>query len=106
MQDKRVVITGLGAITPLGNTVEEYWESIKAGKNAIGPITHFDASQHSNRIAAEVKDFDISKYADPKLARRMDMFVQYAVAAARMAFDDSGFVINEESAHRMGVLVP
>lgn len=105
MQDKRVVITGLGAITPLGNTVEEFWESLKAGKNAVGPITHFDASQHSSKIAAEVKDFDITKYADAKLARRMDTFVQYAVAAAKMAIEDSGYEITEESGPRIGVLV-
>lgn len=105
MQDRRVVITGLGAITPLGNTVDEYWENIKAAKNAVGYITHFDASQHSTKIAAEVKDFDATKYVDPKLARRMDTFVQYAAAAAQMAIADSGFGISEENATRCGVLV-
>lgn len=105
MQDRRVVITGLGAVTPLGNTVDEYWESLKAAKNGIGLITHFDASQHSSKIAAEVKDFDIHKFADPKITRRMDTFVQYAVAAAKMALADSGFEINEENAPRIGVLI-
>lgn len=105
MQDKRVVITGLGAITPLGNTVDEYWEAIKAAKNAVGLITHFDASQHSTRIAAEVKGFDPTQYIDPKLVRRTDTFVQYAAAAAIMAMKDSGLQITEENAPRLGVLV-
>lgn len=105
MQDRRVVITGLGALTPLGNTVDEFWESIKACKNGIGPITHFDASQHSCQIAAEVKDFDPAKYVDPKLARRMDTFVQYAVAAATMALEDSGLQITEENAPMIGAMI-
>jgi len=105
MQDRRVVITGFGAITPLGNTVDEYWEAIKAGKNAIGPITHFDASRHSTQIAAEVKGFDVTRFIDAKEARRMDTFTQYAVAAAKMAVDDSGLTITEENGPRVGVLV-
>ena len=105
MQDRRVVITGLGAITPLGNTVEEYWEAVKACKNAIGPITHFDASQHSTQIAAEVQGFDPANYIEPKTARRMDTFTQFAAAAAKMAHDDSGLEITEEIAPRVGVLV-
>lgn len=105
MQDRRVVVTGLGAITPLGNTVDEYWEAIKAGRNAIGPITRFDASQHSTQIAAEVKDFDASRYVDPKWARRMDPFTQFGAAAAMMAFADSGLEITEENAPRVGVTI-
>ncbi|MCX6345845.1 MAG: beta-ketoacyl-ACP synthase II [Armatimonadetes bacterium] len=105
MQDRRVVITGLGAITPLGNTVDEYWENVKACKNAVGYITHFDASHHSTKIAAEVKGFDITKYVDPKLARRLDMFVQYAVAAAKMAMADCGLEINDENGPRVGCIV-
>lgn len=105
MQGRRVVVTGLGAITPLGNTVHEYWEAIKAGKNGIGPITHFDASNHPTRIAGEVKGFDPAKYVDAKEARRMDRFTQFAVAAAKMALEDSGFTITEENACRVGVLV-
>lgn len=105
MQDRRVVITGLGAITPLGKTVDEYWESIKACKNAVGYITHFDASQHSTKIAAEVKDFDVTQYVDPKLARRMDRFVQFAAAAAQMAVADSGLQITEENGPNIGVLI-
>ncbi len=105
MHHRRVGITGLGAITPLGNTVEQYWESIKTCRNAIGPITHFDASRHSCRIAAQVKDFDPADYVDPKMARRMDVFVQYAAAAAKMALEDSGFQITDETAPLVGVLI-
>lgn len=105
MQDRRVVITGLGAITPLGNTVEEFWESVKACKNAVNPITHFDASQHSTKIAAEVRNFDPTNYVDPKTARQMDTFVQYATAAAKMAHADSGLEITEENGPRVGVLI-
>jgi 3-oxoacyl-[acyl-carrier-protein] synthase II len=105
MQDRRVVITGLGAITPLGNTVDEYWESLKACSNGVGPITHFDASRHSTQIAAEVKGFDPTAYVDAKMARRMDTFTQYAVAAARMALEDSGLRIDDENGPRTGVLI-
>lgn len=105
MSDRRVVITGLGAITPVGNDVEQYWEAIKAGKNGIGPITLFDASNHSTRIAGEVKDFDPTRYIDAKEARRMDRFTQFAVSAAKMALEDSGFAITDENACRVGVMV-
>lgn len=105
MADRRVVITGLGAITPLGNTVGQYWEGVKACRNAVGPITHFDASQHSSQIAAEVKGFDPANYMDPKQARRMDTFAQYAAAAATMALADSGLEITEANGPRVGVLV-
>jgi 3-oxoacyl-[acyl-carrier-protein] synthase II len=105
MQERRVVITGMGALTPIGNTVEEYWASLVAGRGGVGPITHFDASNHSCRIAAEVKGFDPNVYMDPKETRRMDPFVQYAVAAAKMAMDDSGLSITPENAARVGVLV-
>lgn len=102
---RRVVITGLGAITPLGNTVQEYWESVKACTNAIGPITHFDASRHATQIAAEVKGFDPTQYVDAKQARQMDTFTQYAMAAAKMALADCGLEITEENGPRVGVLV-
>lgn len=105
MQDRRVVITGLGAITPLGTTVDEFWAGVKACKNAIGPITRFDASRHSTKIAGEVKDFDPTKYVDPKTARKMDLFVQYATAAALSAVSDSGLSIDESNAERVGVLI-
>lgn len=105
MQEKRVVITGLGAITPLGNTVDQFWEGVKACKNAIGPITRFDASAHSTKIAAEIKDFNPADYIDPKTARRMDPFVQYATAAALTALSDSGLQVTPENAERVGVLI-
>lgn len=106
MQDRRVVITGLGAITPLGNSVEEFWAAVKACKNGVGPITHFDASQHATKIAAEVKDFDPTAFGiEPKTARQMDTFVQFATAAALMAFKDSGLVVTEENGPRVGVLI-
>jgi len=105
MQERRVVVTGLGALTPLGNTVDEYWESIRAGRNGIGPITHFDASQHSTRIAAQLKDFNVEDYIDAKTARRMDPFVHYAVAAAKNAVSDSGVEIGEDGDERVGVMV-
>ncbi len=105
MQERRVVITGLGAITPLGNSVDEFWASVKAGKNGIGPITHFDASRHSTQIAAEVKGFDATERIDPKTARQMDTFVQYAATAALDAIDDSGLSITEENGPRVGVLI-
>lgn len=105
MQERRVVVTGLGAITPLGNTVDEFWASVKAGKNGIGPITRFDASQHSTQIAAEVKGFDVTQFVDAKTARQMDMFVQYATAATMMALKDSGLEITESNCPRVGVLI-
>ncbi len=105
MQERRVVVTGLGAITPLGNTVDEFWASVKAGKNGIGPITHFDASQHATQIAAEVKGFDPTEFVDAKSARQMDTFVQYATAAALTAMKDSGLEVTEENGPRVGVLI-
>lgn len=105
MQERKVVVTGLGAITPLGNTVDEFWESVKACKNSVGPITHFDASQHSTQIAAEVKGFNPEDYLEAKTARQMDKFVQYASSTALMALKDSGLEINDENAPRVGVLI-
>lgn len=87
---KRVVITGLGAITPLGNSVNEFWENILAGKSAAGPITKFDASKFKTRFACEVKDFKIEEYIDKKEVKKYDLFTQYAIAAADQAIIDSG----------------
>ncbi len=86
---RRVVVTGMGAITPIGNNVNEYWESLKAGKVGIGPITYFDASDYKATLAAQVKDFNAKDYMDPKAARRMETFSQFAVAAAKEAMEDS-----------------
>lgn len=87
---KRVVITGLGAITPLGNTVDEFWKNIIAGKNGAGPITKFDASKFKTRFACEVKGFNADDYGDKKEMRKYDLFTQYAIAASEQAIKDSG----------------
>jgi len=102
---KRVVITGLGAITPIGNTLADYWEGLMGGKNGIGPITLFDASRHDCRIAGEVKGFDPHAYLDRKDAKRMDRFAQFAVAASKQAIADAQFVINDLNAEQVGVLI-
>ncbi len=102
---KRVVITGLGAITPIGNTLEEYWEGLMSGRNGIGKITLFDASAHDCHIAAEVKGFDAAAYMPPKEAKRMDRFVQFAVAASKQAVADAKLEITELNAEQIGVLI-
>nr|HPN66749.1 beta-ketoacyl-ACP synthase II [Candidatus Omnitrophota bacterium] len=101
-----VVVTGLGAITPVGNSKDELWASLLAGKSGAGRITQFDPSEFDSQIACEVKDFDPSKYiANQKDIRRMDRFVQFAVGSAKMAIDDSGLDISKEDPYRIGVLV-
>jgi 3-oxoacyl-[acyl-carrier-protein] synthase II len=100
---RRVVVTGLGAVSPVGNTVAETWDSIVAGRSGIGPITHFDASSFACRIAGEVKGFDVSAYVSPKDARRMDSFIHYGMAAGVQAFRDSGLEVTEANADRIGV---
>jgi 3-oxoacyl-[acyl-carrier-protein] synthase II len=105
MSRRRVVITGLGIISPVGNTVSEAWAAILAGKSGIEPITRFDASALSCRIAGEVKGFQVEDYIAAKEARHMDTFIHYGVAAGIQAFKDSGIVITEENAERIGVLV-
>ena len=104
-QKKRVVITGLGAVTPIGNNLQQYWESLLNGRNGVGAITLFDASQHACKIAAEVKGFDPHDYLDKKDAKRMDRFAQFAVAASKQALQDAQFVINDLNADRVGVLI-
>ena len=89
-ETRRVVVTGIGAITPLGNTVQESWEHLKAGQNGIGPITQFDTTKHKVKLAAEVKDFDPLQYMERVDSFRADRFTQFAVAAAQQAVDDSG----------------
>jgi 3-oxoacyl-[acyl-carrier-protein] synthase II len=100
---RRVVVTGLGLVSPVGNTVAETWNNILAGNGGIGPITRFDASAHKARIAGEVKGFDISTYLSPKEARRMDVFIHYGMAAGIQAFRDSGIEVTGENAERIGV---
>ncbi|MFJ2993124.1 beta-ketoacyl-ACP synthase II [Pandoraea sp. NPDC087047] len=105
MSRRRVVITGLGLISPVGNTVAEGWENLVAGRSGIANITKFDASEHKVRFAGEVKDFEVEKYLSSKEARRMDTFIHYGLAAGIQAFEDSGLQITEENAERVGVLV-
>jgi len=100
---RRVVVTGLGIISPVGNTTQESWANIVAGKNGIGPITRFDASAFKSRIAGEVKGFDVTAYLAPKEARRMDVFIHYGVAAGIQAIRDSGLAVTPENAPRIGV---
>ncbi|WP_250122400.1 beta-ketoacyl-ACP synthase II [Chroococcidiopsis sp. CCMEE 29] len=104
-EQKRVVITGVGAITPIGNTQAEFWEGLLGGRNGIGPITLFDASQHKCCIAGEVKGFDPNKYMDSKDAKRMDRFAQFAVSASLQAIADAKFVINELNAEQVGAII-
>lgn len=103
MSRRRVVVTGLGTVSPVGNTVSETWENIVAGKSGIGPITRFDATAFSARIAGEVKGFDIGTYLSPKEARRMDIFIHYGMAAGIQAIRDSGLEVTEQNADRIGV---
>lgn len=105
MMSRRVVVTGLGAITPIGNTVEEYWNSLKEGKVGIGPITYFDTTGYKATLAAEVKDFDPKNYMDPKTARRMEQFCQFAVAATMEAMTDAGINMEKEDPYRVGVSI-
>ena len=105
MSKRRVVVTGLGAVTPIGNSVEEFWEGIREGKTGIGPITRFDAGEYKVRLVAEVKDFDPKKYMEPKMVRRMAPFAQYAVAAAKEAFADAGLDMEKEDPFRAGVII-
>lgn len=102
---RRVAVTGLGAVTPIGNTVEEFWAGIKAGKVGIGAITKFDTTDYKVKLAAEVKNFNARERMDFKAAKRMEPFSQYAVAAAYEAYEDSGLDITKEDPYRMGVIV-
>ena len=102
---RRVVVTGLGAVTPIGNTVASFWEGIKEGKVGIGEITKFDTTDYKVKLAAEVKGFVAKERMDVKSAKRMETFAQYAVAAAKEAYEDSGLDIAKEDAFRAGVIV-
>ena len=102
---KRVVVTGMGAITPIGNSVEEYWNGMKEGKLGFTKITKFDTTDFKATVAAEVKDFDPKQYMDPKSARRMESFCQYAVAAAKEAMEDAKIDMEQEDAFRVGCAI-
>ena len=104
-KNRRVVVTGMGAITPIGNSVEEFWSGIKEGKTGFGPITYFDTADYRCKLAAEVKDFDPAQYMDKKSARRMEQFCQFAVAAAGQAISDAGLDMEQEDPYMVGCSV-
>lgn len=103
--NRRVVITGMGAITPIGNNVDTFWKNVKEKKVGIAPITKFDATNFKTNLAAEVKEFDGKDYLDPKAVKRLDLFSQYAIVAAREAVKQSGLTITEENADRIGCII-
>ncbi|AAO90045.1 beta-ketoacyl-ACP synthase II [Coxiella burnetii] len=105
MEKRRVVITGLGVVSPLGNKVSDMWQALLAGKSGVKPITRFDASSFPTQIAAEVRDFDPALVLDLKSIRKTDVFVQFAMESARQAWEDSGLEINETNAPRVGVAI-
>lgn len=103
--ENRVVVTGVGAVTPIGNDAKTFWDSLLAGKSGIGMITSFDTTDYPAKIAAEVKDFNPEDYIDRKEVKRTDRFVQFALAAAQMAVKDAGLDIHKENAERVGVYI-
>ena len=106
MADRRVVVTGVGLVSPVGIGTEETWKSLQAGRSGAGPITLFDASQHSSRFACEVKGFDPLNWVEKKEVKKMDPFIHYAVAASQEAMDDSGLRVNgDDEATRVGVFI-
>lgn len=102
---RRVVVTGMGVITPIGNSVEEFWEGIKTERVGIGPIVNFDTSEYKAKLSADVKNFDAKKYMDVKSAKRMDRFSQFAVAAAKEAIEDAKIDMEKEDTYRVGVSI-
>ena len=105
MSQRRVVVTGMGIVSPIGNSLATAWDSIKAGRCGIGPITHFDASAYATRIAGEVRDFDPKSFLSPKDIKKMDPFIHYGLGACLQALEDSGLEITDENAERIGALV-
>lgn len=105
MSRRRVVVTGVGMLTPIGNTVTESWDNLLKGKSGAAPISHFDAERFATRFSASVKDFDASLYMNPKDARKMDLFIQYGLAAAEQAIQDAGLEVSESNAARIGCAV-
>ena len=102
---QRVVVTGLGAVTPIGNDVPSYWQGLSNGRNGVAPITLFDAARHACRFAAEVKDFDPSAWLEPKETKRWDRFCQFGVVAAKQAIADAGLSIDDGNAQRVGTAI-
>ena len=105
MSHRRVVVTGMGIVSPIGNTLAAAWDSIQAGRCGIGPITHFDASAYATRIAGEVRDFDAKSFLPPKDVKKMDTFIHYGLAASFQAMDDAGLEVTEANAERIGAIV-
>lgn len=101
----RVVVTGMGAITPIGNSVDEFWNGLKEKKVGIGPISVFDTTDYKVKLAAEVKGFEGKNYMDPKTAKRMERFSQFAVAASKEALEDAGINMEKEEPYRVGVCI-
>lgn len=104
MKNRRVVITGLGAITPIGNNIQEYWKGLYEGVSGANLITHFDASKFKTQFACEVKNFDVNEFIDKKEARKMDKFAQYAIVSSDEAIKDSGLDLDKENKDRIGVI--
>ena len=102
---RRVVVTGMGVISPIGNDVETFWNSLKEKKTGIGELTRFDTSDYKVKLAAQVKDFSAKDYMDFKEAKRMELFSQYAVAASVQAMENAGLNLEEEDCTRIGVSV-
>jgi len=105
MAGRRVVVTGVGVLTPIGTGKDRFWDALMEGRSGVGPIRSFDASRYPTRIAAEILDFDPLDWMDRKDAKRNDRFVQFAIAASRMALDDAGFRVTAENADRVGVVI-
>ena len=105
MSKRRIVVTGLGMLTPVGNTVEESWKNIVAGKSGIGPITAFDTTNFPVKISGSVKDFDATQYILKKDLKKMDPFIHYGIAAGLQALEDSGLEVTDENAERIGVAI-
>ncbi|SEK74630.1 3-oxoacyl-[acyl-carrier-protein] synthase II [Pseudoxanthomonas sp. GM95] len=105
MSRRRVVVTGMGMVSPLGNDLASSWDGIRNGRSGIGPLTSFDASTFPTRICGEVRDLEITRFINPKDAKKMDAFIHYGVAASLMALDDSGIEVTEANAERIGAMV-
>ena len=105
MQLRRVVVTGLGALTPIGNNLEEYWQGLISGKSGAAPITYYDTEKHKTKFACEVKNFNVEDFIDKKEARRMDKFAQYAIVASDEAIKDAGLVLEQLNKYKVLVLV-
>ena len=104
MKSRRVVVTGIGALTPIGNNLQDYWEGLIKGVSGAAPITHFNAEEFKTRFACEVKNFEVTDFINRKEARKMDQFCQYAMVAADQAFSDSGLIVDEIDSDRVGVV--